>query len=165
MLLNIWSLRLVLLDLSSFLYLTDLEPNIGHPGQIMESGKIRHENCRRHGRHAWGTTLMELRNQISLLPRNCCFCLTLVWLHVRQSIWGCLYDISSCMWPQFEAATMILPHWCNLKVKILTNVSPKRPIFTRHFEEPKRSQNIAWGTNRHNSHVCTSYQLYINNII
>ena len=32
--------------------------------------------------------------------------------------------------------------------------SPKRPISTRHFEKPEISRNLAWGTNRHNSHVC-----------
>ena len=33
---------------------------------------VRHENSFRNGRHAGGTTLMELRNQISLLTRKCC---------------------------------------------------------------------------------------------
>ena len=90
----------------------------------------RHENSRRHGRHAWGTTLIELRNQISLLPCNRCFCLTLVQSDVRLSIWGCLHDVSSCIWPQFEAATMILP---------LNFLNPdEKPIFTCHFEEPKK---------------------------
>ena len=93
----------------------------------------RHENSRRHGRHAWGTNLMELRNHMSLLLHNCPFCLSFVWLDLRLRIWGCLHDVSLCILPQFEAAIMILPHWCNLKGKSIS----KRPIFMRHFEEPK----------------------------
>ena len=118
---------------------------------------VRHENSRRHGRHAWGTTLIELRNHIRFLSHNCRFCLIFVWLEVRIIILGCLQNISSCIYLQFEAETMILPHLFNLNAENSDQIILQTPISMRNFEEPTISRIFAWGTNRHNSHVWTSY--------
>ena len=74
---------------------------------------------------------MELKNQIKKIIGLLLFIPQFGLIRCEAEHKGCLHDISSCIWPHFEAA--------NTNLAQFEAVSIILPIFfTHHFEEPKR---------------------------